>query len=141
MNPPVVIVGAVLALLLDSILRRTGRPHHRSWAVGLAVATLIFVGFATRAGAGWLAVEALGVLVYLPFVLLGLRGSVRLLAAGWAAHVLWDLLLHGPHTPFVPAWYPSLCLGFDLVAAVAVLASPAGRLSDPRSPAEPGSNG
>lgn len=124
---PAVIVGAILALLLDTSLRRAGRVHHRSWATGLAVATAVYVGFALRTSASWawLGLEIVGVAVFLPSAVLGWRGGVRALAAGWLAHVAWDLLLHGPGTPFVPAWYPWLCLGFDVVAAVVVLLPPA----------------
>ena len=48
-----------------------------------------------------------------------------MLAAGWAAHVAWDVLLHlsGAGAEYTPHWYPWLCVSFDLVMAGAVLAS------------------
>lgn len=37
------------------------------------------------------------------------------------APVAWDRALHGGGEPaFVPAWYPLLCAGFDLVFAAAI---------------------
>lgn len=50
----------------------------------------------------------------------GAGGWPALLATGWLAHVGWDVLLHGPETPFVPAVYPDLCVGFDLMVAGAL---------------------
>ena len=45
------------------------------------------------------------------------------LALGWAAHVIWDvgMHLHGAGAEFTPAWYPAVCIGFDLVVAAAIV--------------------
>ncbi len=49
--------------------------------------------------------------------------SPLLLAAGYAAHGLWDLVHHprGVTTP-VRSWYPPFCVVFDVVLAVFILA-------------------
>jgi len=62
---------------------------------------------------------------------LGLRRSALWLAAGWAAHVGWDLLLH-PLTGagYAPPWYVRACLGFDLVVAAWIALRPSAE--DPR---------
>ena len=131
------ILGAALALALAGLARKypPGRER-RVYAVGLAIAALIYVGFSVVGGAGakWLALESLGLLLYGAAAVVGLRGRPRLLAAGWAAHVGWDVLLHlsGPGSEYTPRWYPWLCLSFDLVMAGAVLGSSGRRAADLR---------
>jgi len=50
-------------------------------------------------------------------------GSVILLAAGYGAHALWDLVHHpvGIRTPVRRNRYPLFCVLFDLVAAAFIL--------------------
>jgi hypothetical protein len=121
-------LGAAFALALVGLARRyPPERERRVYAVGLVVAALVYVGFGAvgGAGAGWLALEILGVPLYGAAAWAGLRGRPWLLALGWAAHVAWDVLLHlsGAGSEYTPHWYPWLCLSFDLVVAVAVLAS------------------
>lgn len=122
------LVGAALSLALVGLARRypPGRERH-VYAVGLVVTALIYVVFGVAGGAGarWLALEILGVLLYGAAAWAGLRGRPWLLAVGWAAHVAWDVLLHlsGAGSEYTPGWYPWLCVSFDLVVAAAVLAS------------------
>lgn len=122
------LLGTALALAFVGLARKY--PPHRErrvYAVGLLSAALIYVGFAAAGGAGarWLALESLGVLLYGAAAWAGLRGRPWLLAMGWAAHVAWDVLLHlsGAGAEYTPHWYPWLCVSFDLVMAGAVLAS------------------
>jgi hypothetical protein len=122
------ILGTVLSLALVGLARMypPGRER-RVYAVGLVITALIYVGFGVAGGAGarWLALEILSVLLYGAAAWGGLRGRHWLLAAGWAAHVAWDVLLHlsGAGSTYTPHWYPWLCVSFDLVVAGAVLAS------------------
>lgn len=95
------------------------RRELRWWGGYLALAALIYVGFALRPGGqGWMPVELAGLAAY---GLVGGLGATRwpaLLPLGWLAHGAWDALLHrGVPTDFVPPWYPWACLSFDLVAA------------------------
>jgi Family of unknown function (DUF6010) len=122
------LLGTALALALVGLAR--GYPpgrERRVYAVGLVAAALVYVGFSAAGGAGarWLALEVLGVLLYGAAAWAGLRGRTRLLATGWAAHVGWDVLLHlsGAGAEYTPRWYPWLCVSFDLVMAGAVLSS------------------
>lgn len=122
------LLGAVLSLALVGMARRhpPGRER-RVYAVGLVITALIYVVFGAAGGASarWLALEILSVLLYGAAAWGGLRGRPWLLAAGWAAHVAWDVPLHmsGAGSEYTPGWYPWLCVSFDLVVAGAVLAS------------------
>lgn len=94
-------------------------------AIGLVAAALIYVGFALfglwakTANFNWLLLEFIGVVVYFLFAFLGVKKSMYFLAIGWAAHVLWDVGWHfGDSAAFVPNFYPSVCIGFDLVIAI-----------------------
>ncbi len=138
----------VIALLLGTVLSlglvrlaRTFPPkrERRVYAVGLVIAALVYVGFGAAGGAGaqWLALETLGLLLYGAAAWAGLRGRTWLLAAGWAAHIGWDVLLHlsGAGSEYTPHWYPWLCVSFDLVMAGAVLASSGREAADLRGAA------
>jgi len=119
-----IVLGVVLAaaFLVFATSRRNGR---RVIAIGLLVAALIYVALAAIGGAGaaWLAIEAVGVIIFGLFAWLGCTRAVWWLAFGWAAHVVWDVALHrtGAGAAFTPGWYPLLCIGFDLAVAVVVV--------------------
>jgi hypothetical protein len=52
--------------------------------------------------------------------------AARVVAAGWAAHMLFDARFgHGPTTR-LPAWYPALCAGYDLAIAGFLLTAATG---------------
>lgn len=117
-----IVLGALLALALFAVLRRGGSARTQSGlAVALLIAALIYVGFALSGGATgrWLLVEGAGVVLFSVCAALGRRRWPLLLAAGWAAHVAWDVALHlsGPAAGYTPSWYPWLCVGFDLALA------------------------
>jgi hypothetical protein len=119
------VAGAVSALLFVVLARRYGpRAEGRLYAVGLVFAAVIYVGFAVFGGAErrWVVVEFAGLLPFTGLAWLGLRSSAWWLAVGWLAHAAWDTGLHlALGTPaFVPAWYPAVCLGFDLLVAGAI---------------------
>jgi len=115
------LAGAVACAALILLARRLApRRELRLYAVGLVVAALIYVGFVARdASIGWLAIELAGLAVFALAALAGLKFSPWILAAAWAAHVAWDVLLHKlVETPsFVPDWYPMVCVSFDLLLA------------------------
>lgn len=124
------IVEIVVGVLLGGAFvvyahRQRGRGEARTYAAGLVVAALVYVGFALVRGAGlrWTALEVAGLLPFLGFSWLGLRRNPLWLAVGWVAHVGWDVGIHLPSGApvFVPRWYPLVCIGFDLIVAVAIL--------------------
>ena len=111
------VLGAGLAVLAS---RRPAGPRMRLLAVGLGITALIYVLMAVVGGAdaGWLAIEGAGLLPFGALAWLGRRNAPIWLALGWAAHVAWDVGLHGgPGTEFVPPWYAPFCVGFDLIVA------------------------
>lgn len=139
-----VLVGVVLALALVRFARGRGRGRAsaaRIYAAALLIAAILYQVFALagQAEVRWLLIEGAGVLLYGAAAWVGLRRWLAVLALGWAVHVLWDVALHmdGPGAAFTPAWYPWLCIGFDLVVAGAVLVLARERLAgtDPGRPA------
>jgi hypothetical protein len=120
-----IVLGAVLGGLFALVARRRKRGGEVPLlALGLVVAALIYIVLALAAGADrrWLTLEVAGLGVFGGLAWLGLRTSLWWLALGWAAHVGWDVGLHLDRpSALVPAWYPLLCVGFDLVVAGFVL--------------------
>jgi uncharacterized protein DUF6010 len=121
--------GAVEALVLVVVAfllsRFTRDIVGRSLLVAvLFVAAALYIVFAVRAGEGtfWVVGELIGVGIYGTMGLLGLRGSPWWLAAGWAAHPIWDVVLHyfGPGGSFAPESYTITCVSFDLLVAAYV---------------------
>lgn len=116
-------VGGAFAVGFSWLVERLQnyRGQKNFYAAGLIIAALIYVGFGMRADSYETALaEMLGVLLYLPFAVLGVLFSGWLLSLGWALHALWDVLLHDRSTAFVPHWYPMFCLGFDLLLAARI---------------------
>ncbi len=91
-------------------------------AIALIIAAMAYVAFAIGAGesALWVVGELVGVGVNGATGLLGVRGSPMWLAAGWALHPLWDVVLHyfGLGSSFAPISYTIPCVSFDLLVAV-----------------------
>ncbi len=135
------LVPVVIAFLLS---RFVGDFVGRSvLAIFLIMAAGAYQGFAIMAsnllGAGpiWAPVELVGGVVFGTMALLGLRGSPWWLAAGWAAHPIWDIVLHyfGPGSSFAPEPYVIACVSYDwLVAAYIAIVYGFGLLEE-RSPA------
>jgi hypothetical protein len=122
-----ILLGAALAAPLV-FFARARRAERRIFALALLAAALIYVGFALAAGAGAgaLAMELVGVALFGAVAWLGVRRAALWLAAGWAAHVGWDLLLHPlAAAGYAPAWYVRACIGFDLVVAAWIALRPA----------------
>ncbi len=88
-------------------------------------AAFMYIVFAVRAGESgyWIVGELAGVGVYGAMALRGLRGSPWRLAAGWAAHPIWDVALHhiGPGGTFAPDSYTITCISFDLLVAAYIV--------------------
>ena len=128
----VILLGVLLAL--PYVLRaRTHRRPARAFAIGLVVATLVYVAFAAvAADARGLGLEAGGVFLFGLAAAAGLRLSPHLLAAAWVAHVGWDLWLHPVgDAGYAPWWYLALCVGFDLFVAGFIVATFTRRRAEP----------
>ncbi len=122
--PPVAVgllaLGGVLAVGLVLVARRGGAQRERRvFAIGLVVATVVYVvAAAIELHPAALLMEGLGVIAFGAVALAGARRWPALLATGWALHVAWDVGLHlVVQQPYIGAWYPTLCISFDLVVA------------------------
>ncbi len=118
--------GAIYALGLVIIAylvsRFVGEIYGRALlAIMLVVAGGAYVGFAVAGNAGglWFLAELVQALILGALALLGLRGSPYWLAAGWALHPIWDVLLHylGAGHAFAPEAWTIACASFDLLVA------------------------
>jgi hypothetical protein len=116
-----IIIGVILAIgfILFAKRSKTYRGEKVSYAIGLGIAALIYVVFGFFSSSNyWILIELGGLLIYIPFAILGVRFSGWFLSFGWLLHVVWDLVLHNQPLNFVPDFYPSVCLGFDVLIAV-----------------------
>ena len=114
-----IFVGGVLGAGFAVFARLRKGAEARVLALGLLVAALIYVGLALAGDErGWIITEMAGVALFGGLAWLGLRLSPWWLALGWLGHVGWDVGLHLDRgQALVGAWYPLLCVGFDLVVA------------------------
>jgi hypothetical protein len=118
-----IVIGMFLAIGFILLVRRSRSytKEKKSYAIGLVVAALIYVGFGLFSDSlSWILIELAGVPICAVFAWLGLKRSGWFIAAGWALHPLWDAGLHDYSTQFVPHWYIGGCIGFDLLVAVYV---------------------
>jgi uncharacterized protein DUF6010 len=139
--------GAInaLALVIVAYLlsRYVGEIYGRALlAIVLVIAGGAYVGFAVAANASglWFLAELVQAVALGAFALLGLRGSPYWLAAGWAIHPLWDVVLHyvGAGHAFAPEAWAISCVSFDLlVAAYIALAHRLGLTGRSRNQARP----
>jgi hypothetical protein len=114
------LLGVILGIIFLALARLRRRSDWLVVAIGLPVAALAYVGFALAAGNwSWAAYELVGVFAYGVVAWCGVRGSPRWLVLGWAAHPLWDTLLHlsGPGSNIAPRSYVVSCVTFDLLVA------------------------
>ncbi len=88
--------------------------------LALLVAALIYVGLALLShNILFVTIEIIGLVLFLFMIGLGYFYSFWFIVMGWLMHVLWDIGLHPDQTaPYVPQWYPWLCVGFDIVMAL-----------------------
>ena len=114
------LVGAGLALGVGAFAMLTGLDRDRAfYATVLIVVASYYVLFAAMAGAGpALVPESLALAAFAALAVVGFRTNMGWVAAGLAAHGLFDFFRGGLiANPGVPAWWPNFCLAYDLVAA------------------------
>src|SRR5215216_3821375 len=132
---PVLINGATfatVAVIIPAFLlsRFTRDIIGRSvLVIFLFIAAGAYFGFATL-GREVVDTQSIGMLVELAQVivfgtlaLLGLRGSPYWLAAGWALHPFWDIVVHyiEPGLSFTPWTYAIACVSFDWLIAIYIV--------------------
>jgi Family of unknown function (DUF6010) len=86
----------------------------------------------------WMLVELAQVIVFGTLALLGLRGSPYWIAAGWALHPFWDVVVHyiGPGHSFTPWTYAIACISFDWLVAIYIVIFYGTGLVGERTPSE-----
>lgn len=110
---------AIVALLADS----WHKPAFATLLVGIAAE---YTGFALiDRRPSRIALEATWAIVTIAAAIAGQLWSPAWFAAGFGAHVGWDLLHHNSikriDTRAVPGWYAMACLAYDLPMAVGAL--------------------
>jgi hypothetical protein len=113
------LVGAALALGVAAFGALTGLDRDRAfYATVLIVVASYYILFAAMAGSGpALGWETGAFALFAALAVIGFRSSLWWVAAGLAAHGLFDFLRGGLiANPGVPAWWPPFCLAFDVVA-------------------------
>jgi hypothetical protein len=132
---PVLINGAVFAIVAVIVpaflLSRFARDiiGRSVLVIFLIIAAGAYFGFATvgRDLVGsdqvWILVELAQAVVFGAIALLGLRGSPYWIAAGWALHPFWDVVIHyiGPGHSFTPWTYAIACVSFDWIVAIYIV--------------------
>jgi hypothetical protein len=132
---PVLINGAIFALVAVIVpaflLSRFTRDiiGRSVLVIFLFIAAGAYFGFATLGREVvdtqliWTLVELAQVVVFGTLALLGLRGSPYWIAAGWALHPFWDVVLHyiGPGHSFTPWTYAIACVSFDWLVAIYIV--------------------
>src|SRR5918993_5933363 len=125
-------ISAAVAVIVPAFLlsRFTRDIIGRSvLVIFLFVAAGAYFGFATLgrdvvdSPPIWILVELAQVIVIGALGLLGLRGSPYWIAAGWALHPVWDVVLHyiGPGHSFTPWTYAIACISFDWLIAIYIV--------------------
>ena len=113
-----VLVGVAGAAGLVFLVRRLARRREvlvYGMVLGLTAVAYLLFGLSRGAPADHLAFELAGAVLYGALAVLGAWRWPVLLALGFTAHVAWDLFFHhASGASFAPAWYPLLCVGFDL---------------------------
>ncbi|MDX8055876.1 hypothetical protein SK571_41420 [Lentzea sp. BCCO 10_0798] len=88
------------------------------WTLLVCQAAYLFWG--RRAPRTQLAVFGLYALLAVAVLLVSPHNGVLLIALGWGAHAVWDLV-HHVRNAVVPRWWSEFCGVFDLVIAVTIL--------------------
>jgi hypothetical protein len=114
------VVVAVALVVLRCLPKRRLRVERSIYAVFLAAMPFIYLAAALRQGSSSdIAIELVGVLVFVGLAVFGYYKSFLALGLGIAAHGLgWDLW---HHFPYIASWYPFACMLIDLALGLLVL--------------------
>ena len=115
-----VAIGLVLALLVGGATTLAGLHRDRAlYPVVMIVIALYYVLFAVMGGSAQvLLVESAVAAVFVGFAVAGFKSTLWLVVVALAAHGLFDFAhAHLYANAGVPAWWPSFCLAYDVMAA------------------------
>src|SRR5215831_1753821 len=117
-------VVVAVALVVLRLLPKRRLPVERSiYAVFLAAMPIIYFAAALRLGSSSaIAIELVGVVVFVGLAVFGYYKSFLALGIGVAAHGLgWDLW-HRNSASYIASWYPFACMLIDLTLGFLALA-------------------
>ncbi len=116
-------IGGALGIGTD-ILAGSRPPKHRAMilAGGLVVAAAIYpVARRNRRLGAPLAREIAGLVASGAIITTAAQSTPtkarNVVAAGWAAHAMFDMVHDGGRDSLIPSWYPAMCAGYDLAVA------------------------
>jgi len=117
---------AVVSVAAMALVPDGARPAVGAWWV--VTAAVVYLTWGTARGhleeRRWLTAETVGVLVFgaaaLAVVAVDLSAAAYVMAAGWVAHALWDVVHHRADR-VVPRWYAEACMATDLTVAASLL--------------------
>jgi hypothetical protein len=114
------LVGILLALAVGAFATLVGFDRERSfYPTVLMVVGSYYVLFAAEGSTPpILAVEAVGMALFVAAAVLGFRGSPWIVVAGLFAHGMFDAVHgHVVANAGTPAWWPAFCGAYDVTAA------------------------
>ena len=115
-----VLIGAVLALSVGLFATFVGMDRDRAFYPTVTIVIASYYALFALIGGSLqaLMVESVVIAAFIAAAVAGFRTSLWLVAAALAAHGLFDFF-HGRliANPGVPAWWPTFCLSYDVVAA------------------------
>ena len=116
------VVVAVALLVLRRLPKRRWSLERSIYAAFLAAMPCIYLAAALKRGSSSdIAIELVGVPVFVGLAVFGYYKSFLVLGLGIAAHGLgWDLWHHGSAS-YIASWYPFACLLLDLALGFLVL--------------------
>ena len=117
---------AVVSVAAMALLPEAARPWVGAWWV--LTAAVVYLSWGTARGElgerGWLTAQTAGVLAFgavaIAAVAVDVSAAAHVLAVGWLAHALWDVVHHRADK-VVPRWYAEACMATDLTVAVSLL--------------------
>lgn len=120
------LVLAVASVAAMALLPEPARPWVGAWWV--LTAAVVYLSWGTAHGElgerRWLAAQTAGVLAFgavaIAVVAVDLSSAAYVMAAGWLAHALWDLVHHRADK-VVPRWYAEACMATDLTVAASLV--------------------
>jgi hypothetical protein len=129
-------IGVLLALGVGVLTTSFGLHRDRAlYPAAMMVIALYYVLFAVMGDSTQvLVIESAVALVFVGLALAGFKTTLWVVVAALAAHGIFDLV--HPHVYAnrgVPAWWPSFCIAYDVVAAGYL----AWLLASKRAPARP----
>ncbi len=116
-------IGAVAGIGTDVLAEsRPAKQRAMMLAGGLVVAAAIYpLARRERRPGAPLAREIAGLVASGAILTVAARATPtrarNVVAAGWAAHAVFDMVHDGGESSMIPRWYPAMCAGYDLAVA------------------------